>query len=528
MPLLRIESFDGIVPRTTPSALRDNQAQVAENVQLYGRELRAWGGPTTVATVGTASTIYKLYNYAGASQWLHWTTDVDVARSPVSDTSDVRYYYTGDGVPKKATYSSPGAPLSMGLPAPVAPPSLTLTTDGTGTPQTRAYVWTYVSQFGSVVEESAQSPSDTVTVKPTGSHVTVTLPTGAPSGAYNVTAKRLYRSVTGANSDSYQFVVELPLATATYDDHLKTSELGAVIDTIGWVPPPNDLKGLTNVGSGTGVLAGFFKNTICFSQPFYPHAWPVRYQLTVPYEIVGLGTIGSSVVVLTKGYPYIIDGGTPGAMSMEQVPILEPCISKGSITSDETGVLYASPNGLVAIGPGARNVVSTALYKREEWEEINPDTLRAEILDGRYFGITDTTAIVLDRGDTPALSTLDVAATLVYIDQRTARVNYLAGGNIYVLDANPDAPLTYTWKSKRWVLPRAATFSAMKVDADYTAGTLAVKLYDAGVLIATLTPTTLDPFRIPPFRTRDLEIELVGTRKVRSLAIATSVPELRT
>ena len=37
-----------------------------------------------------------------------------------------------------------------------------------------------------------------------------------------------------------------------------------------------------------------------------------------------------------------------------------------------------------------------------------------------------------------------------------------------------------------------------------------------------------DPFRIPPFRTRDLEIELVGTRKVRSLAIATSVPELRT
>lgn len=540
MPVLRVRNFDGLVPRTDAYELADNQAQVSLNTKLYSRELRPWRGPAVVGSPFHDGTIYKLYNYSGGHTWLNWEADVDVALSPQADTGDIRFYYTGDGAPKKSNYvmaqgaDPPETYQEMGVPAPVAPPTLTLTTDGTGTEQTRAYVYTFVNTFGSIQEESAPSPPETITVKPNGSTVTLSLFDDQPSGAYSFTHIRIYRSVTGASTSSYQFVAEIPISTPTYADSLTVAELGGVIETIGWRPPPSDLKGILNVGSGTGVLAGFTGNTVCFSQPFFPHAWPIAYQLTVPYRIVGLGAIGSAVVVMTDGYPYIVNGGTPGSMYVERVPILEPCVAKRSIVPMGDGLIYASPNGLVNIGAGARGNTTIPLFHREEWQALSPQYIQAGALANKYVAVfTDgpkiNRALVFDPSDTPSLCEVAVAGRAVHVDTRDAKVYYVneLGTAINELDGNAAIPLPYTWRSKRWRFPQAIPWSALKVEGDHGEGTLVVNIYGDGVLVQSVSPTSNEPVRLVSFKPLDFYFELIGTRGVRSVTFATSVAELR-
>ena len=373
MPAIKIMGFDGLVPRMSATLLSDNQAQIAENVKLHSRELRFWRGSTAQSATMVANTrsIYKYYASSPTPYWLVWASEgVDVVASPITDTTDYRIYYTGDGVPKKTNeaLASTGAGayprgwLNMGVPAPTGAPTLA-TDGGSGTTEQRAYVYTYVSTFGSLKEESAPSPPTSISTLPGGT-VTVKGFTTAPTTNYNITHRRIYRSVTGATTDSYQFVAEIPVATTSYDDTKTVAQLGETITTIGWTPPPSNLAGL--VALPGGALAGFSGNTIYFSEPFYPHAWPTRYAINVPSKIVGFGVFGTFVAVMTDRYPYIINGGIPGAMSVERVPSLEPCISKQSIISNEGGVMYASPNGLMQIGPGAVGIQTNALFRRDE------------------------------------------------------------------------------------------------------------------------------------------------------------------
>ena len=593
MPAIKIMGFDGLVPRMSATMLSDNQAQVANNVKLYSQELRFWRGPTaqTATMVANTKSIFKYYAAAADPYWLVWASDdIDVVASPTTDLTDYRLYYTGDGVPKKTNESLvstgsgayPRGWLNMGVPAPTGAPTVSAS-GGSGTAENRAYVYTYVSTFGSIKEESAPSPAATVSVLPGGT-VTVNAFTTAPTTNYNITHRRIYRSVTGATTDSYQFVAEIPIGTTSYADSLTAAQLGEVLGTIGWTPPPSTLRGL--IALPGGALAGFDGNTVYFSEPFYPHAWPVKYALNVPSKIVGLGVFGTSIAVMTDRYPYIINGGIPGAMSVERVPSLEPCLTKRSIISNEAGVMYASPNGLMQIGPNSVGIQTGALFRRDEWQAYSPSYIFAVSYDNKYFAlysnaVTSSSSFILSGDDIPALSKISLRATGAHIDSRNGYLYYVGTDNvIYQADADDLNPLLYTWKSKRFVLPQATSFSALKLDGDFdqadlvaaynaeiaaiktanqaifgtalngALNTTAVNFYDVngsklknipppamvreaqvliygdGTLQTTLSVSTFDPVRIPPFKSRTVELQISGNISVRSVAVATTVMEL--
>lgn len=542
MPRVLVNQFDGVVPRTEAHELADNQAQVAQNTKLYAGELRAWRGSTqditAPAAIANVKTVYKLYDYANNSQWLQWTSDVDVALSPIVDNGDIRFYYTGDTAPRKSNYAmAAGAQFQdMGVPAPIAAPTLAYTTPGTGSNQTRAYIYTFVNAFGVVEEESAPSPPTQITIAGLGSTVTVSLFDTPPAGNHNWTKIRIYRSVTGNSTASFQFVAEIPVGTASYADSLTVAQLGAALDTVGWRPPPADMQGIVNLGSGTGVLAGFSGNTVCFSEPFFPHAWPLAYQLTVPYKIVGLGVIGSSLVVMTDRYPFIISGGAPGAMLSERVPILEPCVSKKSIISNEAGVIYASPNGLINLGSDTRGNVTEALFHREEWQALQPANLIGAVIGRRYVGAFNTgpmagQAIVLDPSDKPAMCQVSMSGPkAVHVDSKSANVWFVnaTGAGFFQLDIDQVNLLTYTWRSKRWYLPVETSWSVAKVRATYTTGAASIAIYADGALVGTINPASDAPIRLPAFRCREFFFEVTGTRSIQSIQFATSVRELDT
>lgn len=683
MPAVRVTGFDGAVPRSSPTMLADNAAQVANNVKLYSKELRYWRGQTAIFTPALAGvkTLYKLFS-TSSYQWMTWATDVDVVPGPLADITENRIYFTGSGTPKKTNFTLatsgggpyPTAAYEMGVPAPAAAPAvsgnaggaatwnLSLSTNvpvndqvtvdatqnitgatiapaettsqnvattsktlnissyvgtsedgsisktpvqaihsvgatttaaasedynvaGTAATDSRVYVYTYVNTFGTLTEESAPSPASQIVGIVFGETCTVTGFVAPPTTGYNITAIRIYRSVSGATTNSYQFVAEIPVAQASYGDILTTAQLGGLLGTIGWVPPPTTLTGLVALANGS--LAGFVGNTVYFSEPYAAHAWPVKYQISVPFPIVGLGVFGNSVVVCTTYFPYVISGINPASNSFETVPIPEPCVAKSTIASDEFGVSYASPNGLVSIGPQSRGVATNDLFKRDEWQAANPAYMKGVIFDSKYIGVytgvyTNNNSMVLSRNDKPSLSYLTTGAACAFVDARNAKLYVIsaADNKVYEVDSDELNPYEYEWRSKRFVFPRGVPFSAMRVDAAYeqiAAGAIyaaqyaaavaanailfaspllgavnsvqvngqqvngstllnlplasaarqaQVFLYADGLLQASLTLKSFDPIRLPPFKARELEIKIIGNINVRSLILATTVPEL--
>jgi hypothetical protein len=548
-----VERFSGISPRTSPTQLAPTQAQIARNVKLNSLELRPWRKATEQYTLAIPDvrSIYKLYDPTGnLFRWLEWNTDVDVVRGPVLDDTDSRVYYMGSGQPKKTNWNLattngtgtlpfPNGYLSMGVPAPTKAP--TLSTAGGSTPEDRVYVYTYISQFGSITEESAPSPAATITTNATGATVTVsgftttgtysqtgttititetahgmdsgqvvyldftsgTAPDGQytitvtglnsytvqapsattsgnvtvlaklPSGTYNITHRRIYRTVVGEATVSYQLVDEIPLATTSYADSKPVLELGSLLQTQNWNPPPNDLKGL--VAMPNGMLAAFRDNEVWFSEPYYPHAWPDLYTLVIDSTVVGLGVYDTTLVVMTQNQPYLMTGSSPLSVSQAKLPIFQPCVSKRSIASDQYGIMYASQNGLVSIGPSGADVISVPLYTRDDWILLNPGSMLGAIYNNQYFGFyttnAGTSAIVITRGDTPPLIEFDFDATAVFIDRSTTEffcVSFL-DNKIYQIDDDEVNNTLFEWKSKKFVLGMPVHFAAIKVRADFGA-----------------------------------------------------------
>lgn len=490
MPYLKLENFSGISPRTGPALLQPNQAQVAKNVKLQSGELRPWRKPVFRYQPGLPDvlSIYRLENTnIGGTAWLEFGVDTDIVPGPVADTTEFRVYYTDGVAPKKTNWNLattngtgtkpfPNTAYNMGTPAPVAAPTLAATT---GTAETRAYVYTYVSTFGAVLEESAPSPAASISLATTTTTVTVSGFSTAPttSAGYNVTAVRIYRSVTSGTSAAYLYVGQVSVNPATgvasgsFTDNIAAASLGAALSSTFYTPPPAALKGL--IALPNGILAGFVGNQVWFSEPYLPHAWPVPYMMTVGAPVVGLGVFGQSLVVCTTQTPYIITGSQPGAMSQEKVPLPEPCVAKKSITSDQFGVLYASPNGLVSIAPGTQDVISRALFTRDEWQAYVPSNMVGVIYQNMYIAFyqvgAEKSALILMRGDTPPLVTLDASAQAVFVARSTAEVFYVSpvDNAIYQLDADPVNNSTYEWMSKTFILPEPTNFAAIKIQADW-------------------------------------------------------------
>jgi len=487
MPYIKLEKFSGISPRTAPTQLAPNQAQIAKNVRVTGQQLASWKLETKAyEPVGstTLSTIYKLYDQAtNAYRWLGWTTDVDVVVGPVGDITESRIYYTGDGLPKKTNWDLtttagtglspyPNSWLYMGVPAPTTAPTL-VESSAASPNETRAYVYTNISTFGLVTEESAPSPAATVTVNTASGTVTVSGFSAAPTTGYNITHRRIYRTVTGASTVVYNLVAEIPVATTSYIDSLSVTNLGFTLTSLYYTPPPDDLIGL--VAMPNGILAGFRGNEIWFCEPYLPHAWPSIYMLTVNDEIMGLGVFDNNLVVTTKHNPFIITGSTPGAMSQTKLPMMQPCVSKRSITSDQYGVIYASPNGLVGIGQGVQDVITSGLYTREEWQRTLPETFISEVYNNMYIGFATlegtTRGLVFSRADIPPLFVWDFQANALFIDPADGGIYAVSkiDNAIYKLDSDPNNFTFYEWKSKQFILPSPVNFGAMKVQADYGA-----------------------------------------------------------
>jgi hypothetical protein len=248
--------------------------------------------------------------------------------------------------------------------------------------ETRGYVYTFVNGYGS------EGPPSNVSVLIDLLDGTLASLSGMdtdPGDIYNVTKKRIYRTNTSSTGTQYQFVVELDVAETSYSDEKLNSELGEVLATLEWDAPPLGIQGIIALPNGS--LAGFVGNLLCFSVPGYPHAWPASYQRATDHPIVAIGAFGTTVGVLTSGTPYLAVGSDPSNVVMESMDLGYACMSKRGRVQAGDMIIYPSPEGLVAIGPNIREVITEGIMSRQDWHDLyNPETIDGYFWEGKYIG----------------------------------------------------------------------------------------------------------------------------------------------
>ena len=379
----------------------------------------------------------------------------------------------------------------------------------------RFWVYTYVSAWG---EEGPPSPPSRIMSVGYNAKVSLTDLQPPPSGAYNIASKRIYRSSSGSGSASLMFEGEVPVATSSFQSAKLDGELQEPLTTMTFDPPPATMKGL--VGMANGMMAGFDGKDVYFCEPYQPHAWPRDYMQTVDYNIIGMASFGTSLVIGTEGYPYLATGSDPLSMSVTKIEIEQACVSKRSVVSlGESGVAYASPDGLVVVGPGGARVITEGIMTRDEWQSYKPDSLIAFSHDGQYIGFYNTGAktggfIIDPRGS--GLVEVDIYAHGGYVDLLTDSLYLLVDNQVVRWDAG--SPIPYTWISKRYTTPPISFPSAMLVADSYANSQ--VKFFADGNLIHTETVQSARPFRLPAgFRATEWEFEIAGTDNVHELRV---------
>lgn len=537
MALLSIKSFGGISPKSPARYLAESQAQVAINCPVFNgpiQPLSAVGAAVaTLDKVGTPLTIYRFGQdtLSDSQYWFHWTTDVDVCRSQISGDTSEWTFFTGDGVPK-ATYSSiatsgseyPTVTRPLGLPAPIAAANVaagsTAGVDTNALQETRVYTYTLVNKESGFEFESAPAPASTsLDVYPSQPVVVGTF-SAVPSG-YVSTHRRIYRSTAG----TFLYVTEIPVGDTSYSDTLLAADLGEEVPSVSWLPPPSDLKGLTNLPNGT--LAGFTGRDVSFCDPYRPYAWPVQYTQSLDYPVVGLGRMDTTLAVLTTGTPYFIQGSHPDSMVVVQSDLEQACASKRSIVSTNGSVIYASPDGLVMLSSNGSRIITEKYFTRAQWQSyFKPDSIHGYQHDLKYVGF-------YDNGVTQGGFIFDLTSGqfVLHNEYATAGFNDLQIDKLFLAFADRSvkpwasgSPLTYTWRSKKFSAPKPTSFSLGQVEAE--AYPITAKFYVDGTLLHTQTVTARDPFRLPPGVGRDWEIQLEGNTEVFAVAVANSIQEL--
>jgi hypothetical protein len=206
--------------------------------------------------------------------------------------------------------------------------------------------------------------------------------------------------------------------------------------------------------------------------------------------------------------------------------IEQACVSKQSIVSFNGVVVYASPDGLIALQPGGSKILTDTIYDRVQWQDFRPESIHAYQTDLKYVGFYDTGTtqggFIYDF-KSGQFVTHNIYATAGYTDIQSDKL-FLAFSNKALKIWNAGSALSYTWKSKKFSLAYPMSFNCAQVEAESYSFT--AKFYADGTLIHTQTVANRNPFRLPAVVARDWEIQIEGTREVFSIDLAQSVSEL--
>jgi hypothetical protein len=338
-------------------------------------------------------------------------------------------------------------------------------------------------------------------------------------------------------------------------DDFDSRTLLDILDSDEYDPPPEELQGLTSMQNN--ILVGFVGNTLYFSEPGQPSAWPNRYATPVGYEIVAIAALAGSLLVTTKGYPYIVSVTDPAAgISSARIDALYPNLNARSLVTMGYGIVWSTNDGLAVYSPASgAALVTKLLYNNDTWSaDVDPSTVVAEYYGENYFASHSGGSFVFEQDTKVGGFFVDTGPvfTASFYDTQTGRLYYVGGtnGDIFEWDDLSQPALTMQWKSKVIVTKDMVNLGAARVVADYSTLTQTwdtdVQLWNAALtnwnladeitfrlwvdkqLIFTTTVNDVDGFRLPTgYRTDTFEVGVEGNVRVRAIHLAETMLGLR-
>ncbi|MNM18211.1 hypothetical protein D3C81_285020 [compost metagenome] len=364
-----------------------------------------------------------------------------------------------------------GTTYALAVPHPTGALTATLvgSPSSTDLSESRLYVYTFVTAFG---EESEPCPISNEVVWNPGQSVTLSGFANPPAGR-NITLQRIYRSQSSTSGTQLYFIAERAASNANFSDTVSPDAIGEPIPSLDWNAPPDGLQGLIPLPNG--MMAAFMGKDLYFCEPWMPHAWPEKYVLTMDYEIVGLGAFDTTVVVTTKGNPYVVAGTAPENMQAQKLEFNLPCINPRGIQDLGYAIAYPSNDGLVLASSGGTRVATEELFSREDWQKLNPATMIAGQHDGRYFAayaFADRRnqeyrgSIILDlAGREGFVTRTSIYPDAFFYDIGESRLYYLIGAEVYEWDAVGEVNEIQSWKSKPFILPKPGNMGSILIEA---------------------------------------------------------------
>ncbi|MBE2897779.1 hypothetical protein HPC37_02780 [Pasteurellaceae bacterium 20609_3] len=548
---LTFNNWGGIAPRLDPLRLPVGVAATSVNVRPDPYSLKAWYCPKDAGSSVRPST-KTVFRYTD-SHWFEFDYLASVVKAPIINdpnhevvfTANDGLHYTRNSVAtSRAPY--PSTSYKLGIPQP-AKPSISggdsrAVSDTDVDVEDVAYAVTWVDAFG---REGPASPASSVArvkqTKSTRTAITINRP-AQPSGNYNFgrgAVWRIYRTNTASDgSGVWQYVADVPYTTDRYTDTRRSEDVLEEMSTTDWFGPPDDNRSLWPSGPAKGVvsvansyLACFTGRTLCFSVPNVPHAWPPSFQIVVEYDIVGLASVGTDLVVLTKGHPYVVTGGGPGNLQAIKLPDPQACVSAQSIVALEDGVMYASPDGLCIIRGYRSELVSSDVFDERTWASLKPASVNAAYYEGMYlFTCKDATKcyIYVPNAKQQSLREVNFLPKVMYTDLATDTLYYHEGDGRLKAFNKGDGKFSYKWESGRYDMMRPVNMSWGRVYASDYPVTFKLKSRNgcANERVETYTAHCSKPFRLKGgFLSTEYSLLIESDKTVHDIQIANNLSE---
>ncbi len=462
MPVIKLSAFAGEKPLLNTRLLPETAATSAFNVRLDDGALTP-ARASQFIKVMTSSPDHKTI-YCHQNTWLSWSAVVNAAPGPVAND---RLYYTGDGTPKMRVNNQV---FDLAIPRPTSALNAVVTGTGNGDTQSRTYCYTFVTSYG---EETAPAPASPVIQWKPGQTVTLQ---GFALGSLqrSVSLQRIYRSQTGASGTYFYLIAERAVSNADFIDTVGVDDFQETLPSADWNAPPPTLKGL--VAMPNGMMAAFSGKSVYFCEPYRPHAWPEKYVMTVDNNIVGLGAIGSVLVVMTDGQPYLMQGTTPDSVSEKKLEAKWPCINARGIVDLGFAICYPTFEGLVAVRADGSIVLSTSeLFNRDSWMGFSPTTAVAGQSRGTYVmfydfidpaGQRQRGALMININAAQYLVRSNEYADAVFVSDQDAALYLKRHDDTQIMrfDDLDAMPISFYWRSKEFWLSQPINMSALLID----------------------------------------------------------------
>lgn len=610
---LSLTNFIGEMPRVAPRLLPNQAAQKAEETKFLSGELRPFFEDTDILELDSdIISVYKWHISADKYSWILSNRKFFIEKSPVFNDKDSRIIINYPDTKETRITDASIAKLAVGDDGNYLPLTLskdntyslrvpkittaTMSVNGTSTEnvESRSYAVALVREWrdGKLDIGPLYSPVKTeegnITIEVgTGQTVTISNIT-LPEDAYVDSGVRkiyIYRSTVGSDGTAmYGYVGEIEVEESTtvytFTDERKAEEVEEAAVSLEW-DEPLEMDGILSLSNG--VFVGYNGYDIYFSYPYQVHAWPYTYRITVDYEIVGLGAFGNTVVVCTKGSPYLILVSDPASATLRSINGPYPCLSRDSIITISSGVLYASTDGLLLINSTSPSYFTSSIMTKDEWRDFFPENLSSAYYLDNYIGISNDKneysgfALNITNPNT-GITLIKRNLISLYSDPQN---NYL----YFIIDTEGKRKLiqydfpsntsdqkyrSFTWKSKVFTSQQGiSTLAIARVRADYYSvlsetlfkyepGTRPInsvplhyglinspinlnyvyamlnrnrailfKYYINGKTEFTKLVYDSNPFRLPSgFRGDEIEVEVVSKLPVHSIELASSMGEL--